>query len=137
MVKQGLSAEEAASRFYVLDHHGLITAQVHAAAYRLAPGAGRGAGPFARLARSGERQAVGPPPDGMDAHALCAAAALRPAWRRARSSARPFRAARRPVPKGCTPPALCHPQRSGLEAHVKPFARKDSESKGAPPRAAV
>lgn len=28
MVKQGLSAEEAASRFYVLDHQGLITAQV-------------------------------------------------------------------------------------------------------------
>jgi hypothetical protein len=28
MVKQGLSPEEAASRFYVLDHHGLITQKV-------------------------------------------------------------------------------------------------------------
>lgn len=28
MVKQGLSPEEAAARFYVLDHHGLITQKV-------------------------------------------------------------------------------------------------------------
>ena len=32
MVKQGLSPDEAASRFYVLDHHGLITQKVRSAA---------------------------------------------------------------------------------------------------------
>jgi len=32
MVKQGLSPDEAASRFYVLDHHGLITQEVRSTA---------------------------------------------------------------------------------------------------------